>query len=141
MKSVIIIAIAVVFFVGAVFAIGSPSSHTIEVKEEFLISVQTDDDNYDEGDLMTISGNVSNVFRTTITLQVVFDGKPIFVGKPIVAKDGNYSYAKIVDRKIMPAAGNYTLRATYGDYIGETEFTYYSDYDVRNEPPPYFEYD
>ena len=43
---------------------------------ESLISVQTDDDNYDEGDTIVISGQIETIIGDTqVTLQLFKEGK------------------------------------------------------------------
>ena len=58
-----------------------------------LISVQTDDSNYDEGDTILISGNISTIIgETDVTLQLFHEGNLIDIAQIKVGSDGNYSH-------------------------------------------------
>ena len=57
-----------------------------------LISVQTDDSTYDEGDTIVISGQITTIIgQTPVTLQLFKDGNMVEIAQIIVSKDGNYS--------------------------------------------------
>jgi len=72
--------ILVVTSMGTAFADGS------------LISVQTDNGNYDEGDTIVISGKINTLIGDTqVTLQLFQGGTLISIDQIKVAQDGNYS--------------------------------------------------
>jgi len=114
MKSVIIIAIAVVFLfsISSIFA------------QESLISVQTDDTSYGVGDVIVVSGNVNTVQGSTpITLQIFREGSLIDISQVTVAQDGSYSHTVIAEGPNWEE-GDYLIRASYGEgNIAETEFS------------------
>ena len=61
--------------------------------ENSLISVQTNNSVYDEGDYILISGNTSTLIgNTPVTLQLFKDGNLMGVAQIQVAGDGNYSH-------------------------------------------------
>jgi hypothetical protein len=91
-----------------------------------LISVQTDDSNYDENDIIVISGMVTIVIgETPVTLQLFSEGNLVDIAQIIVAKDGSYSHTVIAEGPLWKKSGNYTVRASYGEgNIAEAEFDY-----------------
>ena len=74
------------------------STGTVNAAETLEVSVQTDDNNYDEGDTIVISGNVSIVVgNTPITLQLFSEGNLIDIAQIVVAQDGSYSHTVIAE--------------------------------------------
>jgi hypothetical protein len=100
--------------IGTVFAQGA------------LISVQTNDNNYDESDTIVISGMVTTIIgKTPVTLQLFSEGSLIDIAQIIVAQDGSYSHTIIAEGPLWQKVGTYTVRASYGERnIAETEFSY-----------------
>jgi predicted secreted protein with PEFG-CTERM motif len=94
--------------------------------QESLISVQTDDNNYDEGDTIVISGKVSTIVGSTpVTLQLFSEGNLVDIAQIIVAQDGSYSHTVIAEGPLWKKEGNYTVRVSYGEgNIAESEFAY-----------------
>lgn len=94
--------------------------------QESLISVQTDDKNYDEGDTIVISGLVRTVVgETPVTLQLFTEGNLVDIAQITVAKDGTYSHTVIAEGPLWNKAGDYLVRVLYGEgNIAESEFSY-----------------
>ena len=94
--------------------------------QESLISVQTDDNNYDEGDTIVISGKVSTVIGSTpITLQLFIEESLTDIAQITVAQDGSYSHTVIAEGPLWKKQGEYLVRVSYGEgNIAETEFSY-----------------
>ena len=94
--------------------------------ETSLISVQTDDHNYDEGDTIVISGQVSTTIGDTqITLQLFKEGNMIEIAQIKVSADGNYSHTIIAEGQLWKNQGDYTVKVTYGEgNIAESTFTF-----------------
>jgi len=94
--------------------------------QESLINVQTDDNNYDEGDTVVISGNVTTVIgETPITLQLFVEGNLVAIAQITVAQDGSYSHTIIAEGPLWKKIGDYVVRVTYGEgNIAETEFSF-----------------
>ena len=94
--------------------------------QESLISVKTDDNNYDEGDTILISGKVSTVVGSTpVTLQLFSEGNLIDIAQIKVAQDGSYSHTIIAEGPLWKKQGSYTVRVLYGEgNIAESEFVY-----------------
>ena len=94
--------------------------------QESLISVQTNDRHYQEGDVIVISGQVSEIIENTIiTLQVFTDGNLVEIAQVIVAQDGSYSHTLLAEGPLWKEQGEYTARVSYGvGTVAETEFSY-----------------
>jgi len=94
--------------------------------QESLISVQTDDNNYDEGDTILISGKVPIIVGSTpVTLQLFYEGNLVDIAQITVAQDGSYSHTVIAEGPLWKKQGNYTVRVSYGEgNIAESEFAY-----------------
>ena len=95
--------------------------------QESLISVQTDDNNYDEGDTIVISGKIATVVgQTPVTLQLfTFERDLVDIAQIEVAQDGSYSHTIIAEGPKWKKQGDYTLRASYGEgNTAEVEFSY-----------------
>jgi len=91
-----------------------------------LISVQTDDVTYDEGDTIVISGQIETIIgQTPVTLQLFKDGNMVEIAQIIVSKDGNYSYTILAEGSMWQTPGEYVVRVTYGEgNIAEATFLY-----------------
>ena len=91
-----------------------------------LISIQTDDVYYDEGDTILISGSVSTIIGDTqVTIQVFKDGTMIDIAQIKVSQDGNYSHAIFAQGPLWKNEGEYIAKATYGEWNkAETQFTF-----------------
>ena len=91
-----------------------------------LISVETNHNNYDEGDIIMISGNVPTIIADTpITLQVFKDGTLLDIAQIEVAKDNNYAHTIKAEGKLWSNPGEYIIRVVYGEgNIAETVFNF-----------------
>jgi len=91
-----------------------------------LISVQTDNTTYDEGDTIVVSGQIQTIIgQTPVTLQLFKDGNMIEIAQIIVSKDGNYSYTILAEGSLWQSQGEYIVKVTYGEgNIAETSFLY-----------------
>ena len=91
-----------------------------------LISVQTDNTTYDEGDIIVISGQIETIIgQTPVTLQLFKDGNMVEIAQIIVSKDGNYSYTILAEGSLWQNQGEYLVKTTYGEgNIAEATFLY-----------------
>ena len=91
-----------------------------------LISVETDDDNYDEGDTIVISGKVTTIIGDTqATLQLFKEGNMVEIAQIKISKDGNYSHTVIAEGSLWKNQGEYIIKVTYGEgNIAETTFLF-----------------
>ena len=94
--------------------------------QQSLISVQTDDNNYDEGDTIVISGKVTIVVGDTpATLQLFSGGNLVDIAQITIAQDGTYSHTVIAEGPLWKKQGDYIVRVSYGEgNIAEAEFSY-----------------
>jgi len=97
-----------------------------------LISVQTDDTSYDEGDTIIVSGQIKTIIgNTPVTLQLFKDGNMVEIAQIIVSEDGNYSYTILAEGSMWQNQGEYVVKVTYGEgNIAETIFSYTPDSEV-----------
>ena len=114
LKIFFVLIILILIPVGTVFALTD------------LISVQTDNTTYDEGDTIVISGQVQTIIgQTPVTLQLFNDGNMVEIAQLIVSKDGNYSYTILAEGSLWQSKGEYVVKVTYGEgNIAETSFLY-----------------
>jgi len=91
-----------------------------------LISVTTDKENYDEGDIILISGNISIIIgQTQVTLQLFNEGTLVDVDQIEVGQDGNYFSRIKAEGPLWQNAGEYTIKVVYGEAnIAEKSFNY-----------------
>ena len=94
--------------------------------EGSLISVETDSDNYDEGDTIVISGKINTMIGDTqIILQLFQEANLIEIAQIKVAQDGNYFHTIIAQGPLWKTQGEYIVKVTYGESnIAETVFSY-----------------
>jgi predicted secreted protein with PEFG-CTERM motif len=99
---------------------------TIPAFAETLVSVGTNAKSYKEGETIVISGTVSTVIPgTPITMQIFSEGNLVDIAQITVAADGSYSHTIIAQGPLWTKAGEYTIRASYGEgKIAETQFAF-----------------
>ncbi len=81
-----------------------------------FLTVKTDDNHYDEGDTVVISGQVATVIvDTPIILQVFFEEtKLVEIDQFFPAQDGSYSHTMIAEGELWKNDGEYRVRISYG---------------------------
>ena len=96
------------------------------------ITVQTDDNHYDEGDAIVISGEVTTLVPgTPIVLQVFFEGNLIDIAQITVAQDGSYTHTVIAEGPLWNKTGEYLVRTSFGEgNIAEAEFDFSPKTDI-----------
>ncbi|AJW71587.1 PEFG-CTERM sorting domain-containing protein [Nitrosopumilus adriaticus] len=93
--------------------------------QESLLSVETDDNNYDEGDTIVIFGNVNTVIGDTpVLIQIVNEGAIVEIAQITVGQDGTFTKIIIAEGGVWKKGGDYTIRAFYQEHIAESEFTF-----------------
>ena len=102
------------------------STGTAFAETNSLISVETDDHNYDEGDTIVISGQIQTIIGDTqVTLQLFREGNMIEIAQIQVSKDGNYSHTIIAEGQLWKTQGEYIVKVTYGEgNIAESTFVF-----------------
>ena len=84
--------------------------------DEALISVQTNQSNYIEGDTILISGNVVTIIGDTqVIMQLFQEGNLIEIAQIKVSQDGNYSHTISAQGPLWKNQGTYMIKATYGE--------------------------
>ena len=79
------------------------------------VSLNTSEDVYEEGDIITISGNVSPVVGDqVITIQIFHKGTLIEIAQIEVGQDGSYSDTFVAEGPLWNKDGEYIIKATYG---------------------------
>jgi predicted secreted protein with PEFG-CTERM motif len=91
-----------------------------------FLSVKTDDNHYDEGDTVVISGKVATVIvDTPLILQMWSEGNMIDVAQFFPAQDGSYSHTIIAEKPLWKNEGEYLVRVSYGEgNIAESTITF-----------------
>lgn len=99
---------------------------TLPVFAESLISVETNASSYKEGETIVISGKVSTIITgTPVTMQIFNQDNLVDIAQITVAEDGNYSHTVRAEGPLWSKAGEYTIRASFGEgNIAETQFTF-----------------
>ena len=96
--------------------------------QESPLTVQTDDNHYDEGDTVVISGNVDvPIDGVNVVLQLFTEGNMVEIAQIKVAQDGSYSYTVLAEGPQWKKSGTYVVKASYevgGGTSIESEFTY-----------------
>ncbi len=115
---------AKIFFVLILLAFSSIPAFAQSDNVPFL-TVETDDDHYDEGDTVVISGRLSTVIvDTPIILQLWYEGNLLDVEQFDPAQDGSYSHTIIAEKPQWRHEGDYLIRVSHGDNIAETTITF-----------------
>ncbi len=113
-----------IFFVLILLAFSSIPAFAQSDNVPFL-TVETDDDHYDEGDTVVISGHLSTVIvDTPIILQLWYEGNLLDVEQFDPAQDGSYSHTIIAEKPQWRHEGEYLIRVSHGDNIAETTLTF-----------------
>ena len=106
--------------------------------QEALISIETDDNNYDEGDTIVLSGNVNIVIGDTpVILQLFNQGNLVDIAQITVAEDGSFTKAFLAEGALWKKTGDYTIVASYQEHQIETEFSYTSKSEAVVTTEPY----
>ncbi len=93
--------------------------------QESIISVQTVDNHYEEGDAIIVSGKVNTVIgETPVILQLFNEGNLIDIAQLTVAQDGSFTKTFLAEGKLWKKSGDYTVIASYQEHQIETEFSY-----------------
>ena len=114
-----------IFFVLILFAFTSLPVFAQSDQVPFL-TVNTDDNHYDEGDTVVISGKVATVIvDTPIILQVWAEGNMIDIAQFFPAQDGSYSHTIIAEKPSWKNEGEHLIRVSYGEgNIAESTITF-----------------
>ena len=93
--------------------------------QESLLSIETDDSNYDEGDTIAIFGNVKTIIGDTpVLIQIIHEGTIIDIAQITVSQDGAFTKIIIAEGGVWKKGGEYTIRAFYQEHIAESTFSF-----------------
>jgi len=98
---------------------------TVFAQEPFL-SITTDDNHYDEGDTIVISGNVqTRIGETPLIIQLFTEDQSLIdVAQITVAQDGTFTKTFLAEGTLWKKAGEYLIIASYALEKVETGFSY-----------------
>lgn len=83
-------------------------------QSESLLSVETSESTYDEGDTVVISGKVSTVILDTpITIQVFHETTLVEIAQLEVGQDGSFTHTILAEGPLWNNDGEYVVRASY----------------------------
>jgi predicted secreted protein with PEFG-CTERM motif len=102
-------------------------STTTVFAEESILSIQTDDNFYDEGDTIAISGNVNIVIgKTPVLIQIIHEESKsiIEIAQITIAQDGSFTKTVLAEKPAWKNEGEYIVKAFYQDQVVEIEFSY-----------------
>ena len=101
------------------------STTTAFAQESLISEFKTDNNLYDEGDIVVISGIVNTVIgKTPIIIQIIYEATYVHIAQIEVAQDGTFSETVIAEGPLWENPGEYIVRASYQDQITETRFSY-----------------
>ncbi len=90
-----------------------------------LISIQTDDNNYDEGDTIVVSGSVSTIIgETPLILQVIHKGTILEIAQITIAQDGSFTERFLAEKPAWKSEGEYTIKAFYQEHDADITIRY-----------------
>ena len=114
-----------IFFVLTLLAFSTYSVFA-QTDEIPFLTVKTDDNHYDEGDTIVVSGQVTTVIvDTPIILQIWYEGNMIDIAQFFPAQDGSYSETIIAEKPLWKNEGEYLIRVSYGTgNIAESTITF-----------------
>ena len=121
-KLLMIVGIAIIF------------SSAFAEESEPQISVQTNDSHYTEGDLIVISGNVTDISGPIVGIQILHNGTNVNGSTgtiALIADDGTFTTTITAGGESWEKSRGYIARATYNDDMAETTFSYT---DLENKP-------
>jgi len=103
------------------------STATAFAQESLISQFQTDDNNYDEGDTIVISGIVNTkIGETPVLIQVIHkeSASIIEIAQITVAQDRSFTKTILAEAPAWKNAGIYVVKAFYQDQVAEVEFSY-----------------
>lgn len=113
MKFLIIFSIAILVGLTPAFA------------QESLITIQTDDRHYDEGDTIVVSGQVSVINGDSpVIMQLFTEGNLVDNAQLTVAQDGSFTKTFLAEGALWKKSGDYNIIASYQEHQVETGFSY-----------------
>ena len=90
------------------------------------ITVTTDNSAYQQGDIITVSGNIEKILPgTPVIMQIFFERTQVDVAQLDVSKNGKFSTTFVADGPLWSSDGLATLRVAYGSDVTEASFDFF----------------
>ena len=90
------------------------------------ITVTTDNSAYQQGEIITVSGNIEKILPgTPVIMQIFFERTQVDVAQLDVSKNGKFSTTFVADGPLWSSDGLATLRVAYGSDVTETSFDFF----------------
>ena len=90
------------------------------------ITVTTDNSAYQQGDIITVSGNIEKILPgTPVIMQIFFERTQVDVAQLDVSKNGKFSTTFVADGPLWSSDGLATLRVAYGSDVTETSYDFF----------------
>ena len=136
MKAILLLALSAIILsqsYGVAYAV-HVSGHLgggVDLNDEFVITIETDSSSYEEGQVINVSGSVSD-FRESdpytnfdVTIRLIAPNNNIVSISQVSLDDGFYSTSIIAQGPLWKLDGNYTVSVSQGsDRNASTTFTF-----------------
>ena len=114
-------------FYGIIFLLVISTGTVYAQEVQSIISVESDDNNYYEGEIIKISGKInSNISQTPVTLQIFTgNGDLVNIAQINISEDNTFLHSLLAKGPLWQKQGEYTIKASYGaNGIAESKFGY-----------------
>lgn len=121
--------VLIVFLVSTILVLATFSAFAQTTE---LLSVNTSENSYEEGDTIIIFGNVTSIIADTpVTLQIFHEGNLVDIAQITVAQDKTFTHTMHAEGPLWQKDGTYIVRASYGDnFMVEENFEYHTKLSV-----------
>ena len=90
-----------------------------------VISIQTNDSNYDEGDTIVVSGTIKTIIgETPVIVRLFTGGNLVGVEQITVSQEGTFAKGFLAEGALWKKSGEYIAIVSYNNYKVETKFNY-----------------
>ena len=92
------------------------------------VTIKTDNTAYEQGDIITVTGNVEKILPgTPMILQIFFDKTQVDVAQIEISNQGDFSTTFVAEGPLWKSDGIVIIRASYGSTSSETDFNFFSE--------------
>ena len=100
-------------------------------QEDSDFFVATNNDFYEKGDVIVISGNAYPVMQEVpVIVQITAHGMLVDVAQINIAQDGSFLHTIIADGPLWKKSGDHTVKASYGIQSTESDFEFVSSQEM-----------
>ena len=90
------------------------------------LTVTTDNTAYQQGDIITVTGNIEKIIPgTPVIIQLFFDRTQVDIAQVNVSQNGKFSKTFVADGPLWNSDGIVIIRAAYGNINTEATFDYF----------------